>query len=105
MSICNNYENKTSNEYNNDLGTLKNTDYEKLHQLNSCIQKSILHKISNMDLDNPIEKTIDKPIEKNKENTIKKLNEKTLNIFNYNISYILFKLSIFIVLFYYYRIL
>ena len=102
MSTCNNYENKTSNEYNNDLTTLKNTDYEKLHQLNSCIQKSILHKISNMDLDKPIDKTIDK----NKEsNTIKKLNEKTLNIFNYNISYILFKLSIFIVLFYYYRLL
>lgn len=98
MSNCNNYKNKRSNEYNNELSNTKNTEYDKLFQLNSCIQKTILYRVNNLNID-AIENS------SNKHETMKKLNTKTKDIFNYNLSYVIFKLSIFIVLFYYYRIL
>mgnify|MGYP000492293894 CR=1 FL=1 len=81
--------NKKSSNY---LTLLSNTNnYQDLIDLNNCVQQSINYKLSLM-------MKQDNNNTSNDSFSMKELNENTQNLYNTNFLYIIFKLSIFLIL-------
>jgi hypothetical protein len=93
--------NKTSRQYNLELEAMDNDD--DFSRINTCVQSTIDHVLKKL-ASSQEDPTYSLSSQKD-ELTFRSMNEKSLELYSKNFYYIIFKLSIFIVLFYSYYLL